>query len=624
MSHTTIDEIVMHGALRIDSPQFGVMDPLSEETHPQEYYDAIKARFAHERDVRLAYRPEGSKQYDTELQGELARYDVDPYAEPPAPRAPLTDTVECLFIGGGFSALLTAAKLRDIGVESIRIVERGADVGGTWYWNRYPGCMCDVDSTIYLPLLEETGYMPTEKYASAAEIFGYAQLLGKHFGLYDHALFQTEVESLVWDDDAHRWDLTTNRGDRIRTRFFVSAGGLMHKAKLPGIEGIDRFGGKMFHTTRWDYAYTGGSPTEPMDKLADKVVGIIGTGATAIQVVPQLARSAKEVYVFQRTPSAVGVRAQQEIDPEWFRSLPPGWQRERTLNFTQVVTGNKPDRDLVADGWGKVLWEDTQREPADEAERAELEAIDFEIMEGFRQRIDEVVEDPGTAEKLKPWYGKHCKRICFHDEYLQSFNLPNVHLVDTDGRGVREMSEHGPVIDGEEYPLDLLVFASGFEITTTLADRLGFDPVGRDGVKLSERWHDGTHSLHGILTAEFPNFFVVSFIQAGFGLNFVHFLSESTAHITWLIQHCLEDGIASIEATVEAEDEWLSILWEASGPLARYNRSCTPSYGNSEGSKTMLAARAAVFPGSLMDYSAHLAQWREAGTLAGTKVVRES
>jgi cation diffusion facilitator CzcD-associated flavoprotein CzcO len=241
-------------------------------------------------------------------------------------------------------------------------------------------------------------------------------------------------------------------------------------------------------------------------------------------------------------------------------------------------------------------------------------------MEGFRRRIDEVIDDPDTAERLKPWYGKHCKRICFHDEYLQAFNQPNVHLVDTEGRGVREMAAAGPIVEGTEVPLDLLVFASGFEITTGLVNRLGFDPVGRGGVALSERWHDGTHSLHGVLTAEFPNFFVVSFVQAGFGLNFVHFLSESTAHIAWIIDHCRQEGIASIEATVEAEDEWLQVLWKASGPLARYNQACTPSYGNSEGARTMLAARSAVFPGPLMDYAAHLDRWREAGTLDGTRI----
>jgi cation diffusion facilitator CzcD-associated flavoprotein CzcO len=579
--------------------------------------DAAKARYEAERAKRL--RDEGLSQYESLSEHHLDR---DPWADPDFTRDPITEEVDVVVLGGGWAGMLTGINLVKRGITRFRILDKAADFGGTWYWNRYPGCMCDVDATIYLPLLEETGYMPTEKYASATEIFGYCRLLAGHFGLYEHALFQTEVESLTWDDDACRWDVLTKRGDRIRTQFFVSAGGLMHKAKLPGIDGIDRFAGKAFHTTRWDYEYTGGSPTEPMDHLADKVVGIIGTGATSVQIVPQLARSAKEVYVFQRTPSAVGVRGQQPIDETWFRSLPPGWQPERTRNFTEVVTGQKPDRDLVADGWGQALGEDTQREPASDDERAELEAIDFEVMEGFRRRIDEIVEDPETAEKLKPWYGKHCKRICFHDEYLQSFNEPNVHLVDTDGRGVREMSDAGPIVDGTEYPLDLLVFASGFEITTGLVDRLGFDPVGRGGVRLSERWHDGTHSLHGILTAEFPNLFVVSFIQAGFGLNFVHFLSESTAHIAWLIDHCCQEGIASIEATPEAEDEWLDILWKASGPLARYNRGCTPSYGNSEGSRTTLAARSAVFPGPLMDYAAHLERWRDAGTLDGTRVVR--
>lgn len=576
--------------------------------------DAAKARYEVERAKRM--RDEGLAQYESLRDHDL---DTDPWADPDFTRPPVVEEVDVVVLGGGWAGMLAAIGLRKRGITSFRILDKAADFGGTWYWNRYPGCMCDVDATIYLPLLEETGYMPTEKYASAAEIFGYAQRLGRHFGLYEHALFQTEVEGLVWDDDASRWDLTTQRGDRIRTRFFISAGGLMHKAKLPGIAGIDRFAGRAFHTSRWDYATTGGAPDRPMDRLADKVVGIIGTGATSVQVVPQLARAAKEVYVFQRTPSAVGVRGQQPIDEDWFRSLPPGWQAERTRNFTEVVTGAQPDRDLVADGWGQALRVDTQREPASDEERAELERIDFEVMEGFRRRVDEIVRCPDTAARLKPWYGKHCKRLCFHDEYLDAFNRPNVHLVDTDGRGVREMTAAGPVVDGIEYPLDVLVFASGFEITTGLVDRLGFDPVGRGGVRLSERWHDGTHSLHGILTAELPNFFVVSFVQAGFGLNFVHFLSESTAHITWLIDHCLTEGIASIEATVEAEDEWLQVLWAASGPLARYNRGCTPSYGNSEGSRTMLAARSAVFPGSLMDYAAHLERWRDEGTLAGTR-----
>jgi cation diffusion facilitator CzcD-associated flavoprotein CzcO len=581
--------------------------------------EAAKARYDAERAKRV--RDEGVSQYHSLNEYHL---DQDPWADPNFTRDPLTEEVEVVILGGGFAGMLAAVDLLRRGISNFRIIEKAADFGGTWYWNRYPGCMCDVDSTIYLPLLEETGYMPTERYASASEIFAYCQLLGRHFNLYERALFQTEIESLKWDDDAHRWDLVSKRGDQIRTQFFIAAGGLMHKAKLPGIEGIELFDGKAFHTTRWDYDYTGGSPTEPMDHLRDKVVGIIGTGATSVQVVPQLARTAKAVYVFQRTPSAVGVRAQMPIDPEWYRSLPAGWQQERMRNFTEVVTGNTEEVDLLGDGWTAAMRVDTQTIPTTDEQRAELESIDFEVMEGFRRRVDEVVQDKETAEKIKPWYGKHCKRLCFHDEYLQSFNLPNVHLVDTDGRGVRAMSGAGPIIDGKEYPLDLLIFASGFEVTTGLVDRLGFDPVGREGVLLSERWHDGTHSLHGVLTAEFPNLFVVSFIQAGFGLNFVHFLSESTQHIAWLIENCLKEDIASIEATVEAEDAWLQTLWKRSGAIAQYNKTCTPSYGNSEGGKTMLAARGAVYPGSLLAYASLLEDWRNAGTLEGTRVVPNS
>jgi cation diffusion facilitator CzcD-associated flavoprotein CzcO len=350
-------------------------------------------------------------------------------------------------------------------------------------------------------------------------------------------------------------------------------------------------------------------------------VGVVGTGATSVQVVPQLARAAKEVYVFQRTPSAVGVRANAPTDAEWFAGLEPGWQRERVLNFTAAVSGEQPEVDLVGDGWTEVLWEDTQSEPDSPERAAELELSDYETMESLRHRIDEVVEDPATAAALKPWYGKHCKRICFHDEYLQAFNRPNVHLVDTDGRGVQEMGPAGPVVDGKEYELDLLVFASGFEVTTGLVSRLGFDPVGRDGLRLSERWADGAHTLHGILTAGFPNLLVLHFVQGGFGLNFVHYLSEVTEHLAWMVATCEEHGVASIEATVEAEDAWLETLWGVARSFGRYSARCTPSYGNSEGALTEQAARNIAHPGNLMRYSGHLARWREAGDMPGTTVV---
>ena len=587
-----------------------------QDTDPME---AVRQRYQREREKRL--RADGLAQY-SQLSGDYEAFDHDPWVEPGFTRDPVVAETQAVIVGGGFAGMMTAVNLHHFGVTDFRIVEKGGDFGGTWYWNRYPGCMCDVESYIYMPFLEETGYMPTMRYAPATEIFEHCQRIARHFDLYPHALFQTEIEGAVWDDEASRWHVTTTRDDELRARFLVTAGGIMSKAKLPAIDGIADFGGREFHTARWDYGYTGGSPTEPMDRLSDKRVGIIGTGATSIQLVPQLARAAKEVFVFQRTPSAVGVRANRPTDVEWYESLDPGWQAARMANFTSAVTGEKPEQDLVQDGWTEVLWDDTQTEADSPEEAAALEQMDFETMESLRRRIDEVVRDPETAESLKPWYGKHCKRICFHDEYLQAFNEPNVHLVDTDGRGVERVTANGPVVDGEQYDLDLLVYASGFEVTTGLVSRLGFDPVGRNGVRLGDRWSDGAHTLHGIFTAEFPNLLVIHFIQGGFGLNFAHYLSELTKHVAWVISTSIEQGITEIEATPEAEEAWLATLWEAGKGFGRYSAMCTPSYGNSEGARTMEAARNVVHPGSLMHYVAHLERWREAGDMPGTVVTK--
>ena len=587
--------------------------------HDRTEIEAAKARYKAEREKRL--REDAQGQY-SQLTDDYEAFDHDPWVEPGFTREPIVEETTAIVVGAGFAGMLIAKGLQERGITDFRIIDKAGDFGGTWYWNRYPGCMCDVESLIYLPLLEETGFTPSMKYAPAAEIFEQCQNIGRRYDLYPHALFQTEIETATWDEDAARWVVTTTRGDQLSAKFLITAGGILHKAKLPAIEGINDFTGRAFHTARWDYAYTGGSPTEPMDHLEDKVVGIIGTGATAIQVVPQLAKHAKEVYVFQRTPSPVGERNNAAIEPGWVEAQPAGWQRERILNFTECVTGGKPEVNLVGDGATRFLWDDTQQAAATPEEQAELERLDFEVMQTLRDRVDAIVEDPETAAKLKPWYGKHCKRITYHDEYLQSFNLPNVHLVDTNGLGVRKVTAAGPVVDGKEYELDLLVYASGFEVTTGLVSRLGFDPVGVGGVKLSERWEDGAHTLHGVLTNGFPNLLVCHFIQAAFGLNFHHYLQELTTHLTWIVATAEESEIESIEATVEAEDEWLSLLWEAGKGFGRYSAACTPSYHNSEGARTMAAARNVVHPGNLMRYSEHLERWRDAGDLPGTTVTR--
>ncbi len=582
--------------------------------------EQLRQRYRQEQQKRL--RPEGMAQW-RELTDGFEDLDRDPFVEPGFTRDPLVEETTVVIVGGGFAGMLTAVDLGKHGITDFRIVEKGGDFGGTWYWNRYPGCMCDVESYTYLPLLEETGFMPTERYASATEIFEYSQRLARTFDLYPRARFQTVVTGAEWDQEVRRWQVTTNRGDQLSSRFMVLAGGILHKAKLPGIAGIEKFEGKAFHTSRWDYTYTGGSPTEPMDRLADRCVGIIGTGATAIQVVPQLARVAKELYVFQRTPGAVGVRNQQPTDIEWFQSLEPGWQKERIINFTQAVTGAQPEVDLVADGWTDVMWVDTQRAPEAPEDAEALERTDFETMEVIRRRIDDIVQDPGTAQKLKPYWGKHCKRVCFHDDYLPAFNLPNVHLVDTDGRGVDEVTARGPVVNGVEYPVDLLIYASGFEVTTDLHQRLGFDPKGRDGVTLSERWAKGAHTLHGVLASGFPNLLLISLVQGGFGTNFSHLLSESAKHVAHVVEACVERGIVTIEPEEAAEDEWLAVLQRVGAGGARYFASCTPSFYNSE--QQAIDARAArnlTYSGSLLEYVGYLERWRQEPDFTGVTVER--
>ena len=578
--------------------------------------EELRARYQHERDKRL--RADGMGQWK-ELKGEYEAFDRDPFADPNFTRDPIIEETTVTIVGGGFAGMLTAIDLAKHGITDVRIVEKAGDFGGTWYWNRYPGCMCDVESFVYLPLLEETGYMPTEHYASATEIFEYCKLLGRTFDLYPKALFQTDVTGAEWDEQAKRWQVTTSRGDKLTSQFFVMAGGILHKAKLPGIPGIEKFQGASFHTSRWDYSYTGGSATEPMVGLEGKRVAVIGTGATAVQVVPQVAKVAAELFVFQRTPGAVGVRNQQPTDAAWFKSQKPGWQRERIINFTQAVTGGHPEIDLVKDGWTELMWEDTQvGSTPEEAER--LERIDFELMEAIRNRVSEVVDDSDTAERLKPYWGKHCKRVCFHDEYLPAFNRPNVHLVDTEGRGVDALTEHGVVANGQEFPVDLIIYASGFEVTTDLYRRLGFDPIGRDATSMSKRWEDGAHTLHGVMASGFPNMLLISIVQGGFGTNFSHLLSEAAKHVATIVELCIERGVETIEPEPDAEDEWLNVLFNIGIHNATYFARCTPSFYNSEQQGiTMKSARNLTYTGSLLDYVGYLEGWREQSTFTGVK-----
>ena len=583
--------------------------------------EEAREKYRIEREKRL--RADGIRQYK-ELKGDYEEFDRDPYVEPGFTRDAVIEDVDVVIVGGGFGGMIEAANLTKAGVTNFRIVEKAGDFGGTWYWNRYPNAACDVESYVYLPLLEDTGYMPTEKYAKAPEIFAYCQLLGRTFDLYRGALFQTEVEDMRWDESRKRWNVMTSRSDILSAKFIVIAGGVLHKAKLPGIPGIETYAGRAFHTSRWDYSYTGGSSQSLMEKLADKRVGIIGTGATAVQVVPKLAEAAKDLFVFQRTAACVGVRNNKPTDPEWFKSLKPGWQAERTRNFTQAVTGAQPAVDMIDDEWTKMNWVDTRKLPENDEEALELERIDFENMERVRQRIADVIKDPATAELMMPWYSQSCKRPCFHDEYLPAFNRPNVHLVDTDGKGVNEINESGVIVNGVEYPVDLLIFASGFEVTTGYTHRLGFDPKGRDGVSLSEAWAEGPATLHGVLSNGFPNMFMISTVQGAQATNFVHSITEAAQHVAFLIEQCVKGDIATIEPETAAQDNWFETLFAQLWGIARYNATCTPGYLNSEGGGDMRSARAIAWMTSVLGFAEYVENWREQGDLAGLTLTPNS
>jgi cyclohexanone monooxygenase len=586
--------------------------------------EALRRRYREERDKRL--RPDGNEQYQR-LTGRFAHYLTDPWA-PVVPRDPKTDHVTVCVIGAGFAGLVTGARLREAGVPDVRLVDKGGDVGGTWYWNRYPGAQCDTASMVYLPLLEETGHVPSEKYVHGPEILEHCRRIAKHYGLYDDALLHTEVTALAWLDDSSRWLVTTDRGDAFTAQFVSMGTGPLHVPKLPGIPGIEEFRGHSFHTSRWDYAWTGGSPdVAPMTGLADKRVALIGTGATAVQCVPHLARDARELHVFQRTPSSVDVRGNHPLDPEWFAevSATPGWQQRWLDNFTDNQAGGTAEQDLVQDGWTELSRRIRARLAALPAEELTLEgmlvayeACDDEKMEEIRQRATAVVRDPATAESLKAWYRQLCKRPCFHDAYLQAFNEPGVTLVDTDGKGVERLTATGVVAAGRHVEVDLVVFASGFEVGTDYTRRAGYDPVGRDGRALSAAWADGMRSLHGTLVHGYPNLFLAQPTQgANLISNVPHNLTEAGRTIAAVVARALATGAQQVEVTAEAEQAWLDLLATAM-PSVIGGPDCTPGYYNNEGQPP--AAGSALgqgYPAGPSAYFRYLREWRDSGRFDG-------
>ena len=588
MSETAEKEAPIRAATRPQVPGRVIFNALKDTDKPQEYYNDIKQKFAEARDLRLSYRPDGRAQYTSELEGELAKYEIDPYAEANVDRAAITDTVEVLLIGGGFSALLTAARLRERGVESIRIVERGSDVGGTWYWNRYPGAACDVSAYDYMPLLDEMGYVPGHFYAKGPEIFAHCQAIARKYNLYDLAVFQTTVTSTVWDAKTKLWTVSTDRGDKMTAQFVICANGTLSKPKLSKIDGMETFKGHSFHTSRFDYKYCG----TDLSNLKDKVVGIIGTGASAVQIIPRVGRAAKELYVFQRTPSAIDIRDDTPTDPEWAASLQPGWQEERLAKHMKGPQISEEDKAALA-----AL-------PRDEKIRRQ-ENQNIEHMMRIHRRVEEIVKDPKTAEALKPWYMHRCKRPCYDDEYLPAFNLPNVHLVDTDGKGVTQIGPRGVIFEGREYPVDVLIYATGFEVQVT---GIYNDIRGENGLELNEKYADGMRTVFGIHSAGYPNLFIMGGYQASFQFNLTFMLRTQGAHIAECIKYVRERNCATIDASPETEQWWVDEVIRHRGRTNR-NKECTPGYYNFEGEENR--RQDGNYNGGFYQYFLHMEEVRK-------------
>ena len=584
---------------------------------------AVQAKYLAERDKRLI--PGRADIRDLRSDEHFLHYRDDPFT-PYADRDPVADEVDVVILGGGIAGVLAGANLRKAGVERIRIVDLAGGIGGTWYWNQYPGVMCDVESYIYIPMLEELGYVPARRYAWGEEILSCLETIAEKFDLTSDALFHTGVTRAEWDDDAARWRIWTDRGDEITARWYVLAPGILNLMKLPVIPGMEDFGGHSFHTARWDYEYTGGAAHEPLTGLRGKTVALIGTGASGIQCLEPVAQSAEHVYVFQRTPSAIGVRGNRPTGPEFASHLTPGWQRERMDNFQAIMLGRQVEVDEVDDGWTHhyaAVHHPPRTKGMTTAEfMRSAEEVDYSIMESHRHRVDELVTDPATAEILKPYYRYLCKRPCFHDEYLSAFNLPNVTLVDCPA-GVERVTKKGPVFEGRQYEVDCIIYATGFEPELTpLFRRVGQDIVGRGGVTLAEKWSGGAASLYGMMSRGFPNMLVMPAPgqQAVVTVNYTQLAVLGGEFVGRMVGQLRQQGVDVFDVSEQAEASWTEKILESFVDGSAVMSACTPSRLNNEGHPELMNPRNGNYGRGMGDWFAYrelLEGWLDDGSLQG-------
>ncbi|KAJ9663476.1 hypothetical protein H2198_000741 [Neophaeococcomyces mojaviensis] len=633
------------------------------EDDPETYAMKIHAKYAEERAKRV--RPEGVAQFVKLHESEKYRHFVDdPWLPADGSVAGLqlkegtASHFKFVIKGAGFGGLLYAARFIEAGYkpEDLMFIDYAGGFGGTWYWNRYPGLMCDVESYGYAPLLEETNYMPKHRYSYGQELREHAERIARKYGLSERCIFRATVDEIVWNEEKNIWELSVMQlqgesGRKVTGKvtgdFVFTLAGLLNFPKLAQLPGLDDFKGHQFHTSRFDYGYTGGSEDTPeLVNLKDKRVAIVGTGATAIQLVPQLAKWTKELFVVQRTPSAVDARGQKETDTVWFNkhcANKPGWQKERMVNFAGCLSNEQTSQatDMVDDGWSHaasysaLVGAPVDVQPTPEgigAHIAKLHALDLPRSERVRARVDQVVDNKDTAQKLKAWYPAWCKRPCFHDDYLPTFNKSNVKLVDTEGKGIEKMTEDGFVVNGEEHKIDLLIWGTGYALIPSPASNPLTTVRGRGGKTMSEKWKNGVATLHGAVTRDFPNLFYPGPLQTGAtgSMMFMHeTMAEHTVHIISQAEKRHPGRKVQIEPTTEAEEVWAGRVAAVSVNLAGMS-GCTPGYLNAEGlldkiseaplEEQIKAAKGSTWGRGILDFRAILEDWRLNTDLEGLDV----
>lgn len=477
------------------------------------------------------------------------------------------DVLDVIIVGGGFGGIYATYKFREMGLKILSF-EAGGDLGGVWYWNRYPGARVDLPSIDYSfafsPEIEQE-WTWSEEFAAQPELLRYFDFVATRLDLRKHFQFNTRIESAKWNEDTQLWTVTTDKGEVWHTRYCVMATGPLSVQKTPDIKGYDRFKGETYMSGKW--------PHRPVS-FEGKRVGVIGVGSTGIQIVQEVGPQAGELFVFQRTPSFTMPMRNQKLSPEYVEDVKRNYAGLRTAARASNVGGLRPqstrafysvtpaDRDTLLEDVYKLGGLHVLGTFSDLLTNEEANEY---VAEFLRGKISEIVKNPSVAEKLKPrGYPVFARRPCLDTSYYETYNLPNVHLKDCVEDPIIEITEKGVRLESGEVELDMIIFATGFDGLT--GAMLAFDIEGRDGQRLKDSWKNGPRSLLGISVEGFPNLFMTTGPNGPSALaNIVRINENDVDFIARAITYMDENGLANMEPTQESVDSWMEHIQQMAG-----------------------------------------------------------